>query len=113
MMQVDEGIEMFFFIGGVQPKSVTLDETPRLCPACGLAQARLKRTDHYISLFFVPLFPVKRGDPVLMCDRCGAIASADQPYPSPVLPEKSNSCRECGASINPTFRYCPQCGSRI
>ncbi|SPF39937.1 hypothetical protein SBDP1_280015 [Syntrophobacter sp. SbD1] len=62
---------MFFLIGGVQPKSVTVDETPRICPGCGLAQARLKRVDHYLSLFFIPLFPVKKGDPVLICDRCG------------------------------------------
>ncbi len=53
---------MFFFIGGVQPKTITLDDSRRLCPACGLAQARLKRTDQYLSLFFIPLFPVKRGE---------------------------------------------------
>ncbi len=66
---------MFFFIGGVQPKTMTLDDTPRLCPACGLAQARLKRIDHYLSLFFIPLFPVKRGEPAVICDRCGAVSS--------------------------------------
>ncbi|WP_353740515.1 zinc ribbon domain-containing protein [Desulfoferrobacter suflitae] len=104
---------MFFFIGGVQPKTVILDETPGLCPVCGLAQARLKRTDHYISLFFIPLIRVKRGDPVLMCERCGAAVSADQSRESPgVLPHAAR-CRACGASLDPAFRYCPQCGSRI
>ena len=62
---------MFFLIGGVQPKTVTLDEVPGICAACGLAQARLKRVDHYLSLFFIPLFAVKKGDPVLICDRVG------------------------------------------
>jgi NMD protein affecting ribosome stability and mRNA decay len=62
---------VFVFIGGIQPKTRVLDHTPRLCPACGLAQARLKRVDHVLSLFFIPLFSVKRGTPVLMCERCG------------------------------------------
>ncbi len=66
---------MFFLIGGVQPKTVTLDEAAGICSACGLAQARLKRVDHYVSLFFIPLFRVKKGDPVLICDRCKAISS--------------------------------------
>ncbi len=65
---------MFFLIGGVQPKTVALDETRKLCSACGLAQAKLKRVDQYLSLFFVPLFRVKKGDPVLICDRCGAMS---------------------------------------
>jgi hypothetical protein len=60
---------MFFFIGGVQPRTVIVDETPRLCPQCGLAQARLKRIDHYLSLFFIPLIPIKRGPVLLVCDR--------------------------------------------
>ena len=70
---------MFFFIGGIQPKTITLDDTPAICSACGLAQARLRRVDHYLSLFFIPLFPVKRGRPLLICDRCGAFSSAEQP----------------------------------
>ena len=74
---------MFFLIGGVQPKTVTLDETPGICSACGLAQARLKRVDHYLSLFFIPLFRVKKGDPVLICDRCGAISSPKGDFGGP------------------------------
>ena len=75
---------MFFLIGGVQPKTVSVDDTPRLCPACGLAQARLKRIDHYLSLFFIPLFPVKRGEPVVICDRCGVVSSPNQGFgPAP------------------------------
>jgi len=105
---------MFFFIGGVQPKTVTLDDASRLCPACGLAQARLKRVDYYLSLFFIPLFPVKRGQPVLICDRCGAVASTQEPHQRQFsLPTEDNRCRQCGAAIDPSFHYCPQCGSRI
>ncbi len=70
---------MFFFIGGIQPRTITVEDAKRLCPVCGLAQARLKRIDHYLSLFFIPLFPVRRGNVVLMCERCGAVSSPDQP----------------------------------
>jgi ribosomal protein L37E len=104
---------VFFFIGGVQPKTVTLDDTPRLCPACGLAQARLKRIDQYLSLFFIPLFPVKRGEPTVICDRCGTVSSPGQGFgPPPRRPEQSR-CTRCGHSLEPTFQYCPHCGSRV
>lgn len=105
---------MFFFIGGIQPKTVTLDESPRLCPACGLAQARLRRIDHYLSLFFIPLFPVKRGDPVVICDRCGAASNPDQPIGragNAGLP--ATRCSQCGFVVDKDFRYCPNCGVRI
>ena len=60
----------FFFIGGIQPKTVTLDRQARTCPACGLAGAYTRRTDHYLSLFFIPLVRVKKGEPYLYCQRC-------------------------------------------
>lgn len=104
---------MFFFIGGVQPKTITLDETPKLCPACGLAQARLRRIDDYLSLFFIPLFPVKRGEPVLICDRCGAVSDPDQTLRKTYPTTEIRSCPKCGASIEPQFNYCPHCGSRV
>lgn len=102
---------MFFFIGGIQPKTVTVEDTPRLCPQCGLAQARLKRVDHYLSLFFIPLFPVKRGEPVVICDRCGTVSSPDQPV-GRILPSRfgQNRCSRCGSPLEAEFRYCPHCG---
>ncbi len=105
---------MFFFIGGVQPKTVTLDDSPRLCPACGLAQARLRRIDHYLSLFFIPLFPVKRGDPVVICDRCGAVSSPDEPIGRAWnAGPPAARCSQCGFVLDKDFRYCPNCGVRI
>jgi RNA polymerase subunit RPABC4/transcription elongation factor Spt4 len=107
---------MFFLIGGVQPKTVTVDETRRLCPACGLAQARLKRIDHYLSLFFIPLFPVKRGPVMLVCNRCEGVFDPNQP----MLPSERRStvsqphaCPSCGRALEPSFSYCPHCGSRV
>lgn len=46
------------FIAGVAPKTKIIDKALRLCPACGLARARLQRTDHWLSLFFIPVFRV-------------------------------------------------------
>jgi DNA-directed RNA polymerase subunit RPC12/RpoP len=104
---------MFFLIGGVQPKTVSLDDTRRVCPACGLAQARLKRVDHYLSLFFIPLFPVKRGDPILICDRCGETASAKDGSRTGIADGRGDRCPMCGYPTARDFRYCPSCGSRI
>jgi len=64
-----------FLIIGIAPKTKILDHTPRICPACGLAQARLKRVDSYFNLFFIPLIPVKKGEPFIICDRCESITS--------------------------------------
>lgn len=103
---------MFFFIGGVQPKTVTLDETPRMCPACGLYQARLRRVDHYLSLFFIPLFPVKRGRPFLKCQSCGAIS--DESGQTLYAAEKPGTqCPYCGREIESSFRFCPYCGRTL
>jgi hypothetical protein len=109
----DMGVTMFFLIGGVQPKTVTLDDTPRLCPSCGLAQGRLRRVDHYLSLFFLPLFPVKRGEPVVICNRCGTVSSPDQGFrPMPSAVDRTK-CTRCGYPLEATFQYCPNCGSRV
>jgi hypothetical protein len=105
---------MFFLIGGVQPKTVTIDDTPRLCPACGLAQARLKRVDHYLSLFFIPLFPVKRGDPMVICERCGAVSSPDQGLTTRTVKLiQIDQCPKCGSPVRPEDNFCAHCGYDI
>lgn len=103
---------MFFLIGGVQPKTATLDPTPRVCPACGFTTARLKRVDHYVSLFFIPIFPIKRGIPVLICDSCAAASSPGQEFRGR-RPEAVRGCAQCGYPVSSEFRYCPGCGARI
>jgi hypothetical protein len=66
---------MFFFIGGFQPKTVDLENVPRVCTSCGLYEARLKRVDHYISVLFLPLFRIKKGPAILICENCGHVWS--------------------------------------
>lgn len=104
---------MFFLIGGVQPKTISVDDTPMICPACGLAQAALKRIDHYLSLFFIPLFPVKKGVPVLICNRCHAVSSPGQSSMAASPRSVGARCARCGYPIDAEFRFCPGCGGRI
>ncbi|WP_054032352.1 zinc ribbon domain-containing protein [Desulfatitalea tepidiphila] len=105
---------MFFFIAGVQPRKRTIDATPRRCPRCGLNQAAVQRVDHYFSLFFVPLVPVKRGEPFLYCRHCNSVVGDGRGVEfSQISPnEKPPACRRCGRPLDPDFAYCPYCGER-
>jgi RNA polymerase subunit RPABC4/transcription elongation factor Spt4 len=102
---------MFFFIAGVQPRTKTLEGEARACPACGRISLRRRRVDHVLSLFFIPLFPVKRGAPFLACGNCGAIFDEDgcrwTQGPSP----GAGICRFCGRMLDRDFSYCPYCGT--
>lgn len=104
---------MFFFIAGIQPRTVEIENQSRMCPACGLYQARLKRLDHYFSLFFVPVFRVKKGNPLIQCGSCGSLFSeSGQPwFGSPE--SKIGACPSCGKLLDAGFLYCPSCGKPI
>jgi hypothetical protein len=100
---------MFFLIAGIQPKIVDVDAPTRRCPSCGLYQAGLKRQDHYFSIFFLPLFRVKKGVPFLQCRSCGGISSeSGEPFDTRGGP--GLQCRFCGMPLEPTHRFCPYCG---
>lgn len=103
---------MFFFIGGIQPKTRLIDEQPRMCPSCGLYQARMKRVDHYISLFFVPLLKIKEGVPFLQCERCGSI-SPESTAPAAAETFRAARCLDCGKPVEAGFRFCPYCGKSL
>jgi RNA polymerase subunit RPABC4/transcription elongation factor Spt4 len=97
----------------VQPKTVRLDKQARLCPVCGHHQVYLKRIDHYLSLFFIPLFPVKRGTPFLSCDNCQSVFDERGTAVSGVHRGKSRRCPYCGRRLEDDFDFCPRCGKRI
>jgi RNA polymerase subunit RPABC4/transcription elongation factor Spt4 len=104
---------MFFFIGGIQPKTVLIDKQARSCPACGHFEINQKRVDHYLSLFFIPLFPVKRGTPFLICENCNTIIDEHGYSKGVERPMREQRCPSCGRKVAPDFTFCPYCGKAL
>jgi len=101
-----------FIIAGISPKVKVLDANPRVCPSCGLARAYLKRADSYLSLFFIPLFRVKKGEPFIICDRCESfVPEGGAPFHAWKDPGATH-CNNCGKTIEKGFAYCPYCGRK-
>lgn len=101
------------FIAGVSPKIKILDQNPRRCPICGLNQAYYKRMDHYLSLFFIPIIRVKKGEPFIMCDGCEQTLHEFGPDYTHQHQEEAGTCRYCGKTLDGDFKFCPYCGRRI
>ena len=101
------------FIAGVSPRKKVLDQNPRRCNVCGSNQAYYQRIDHYLSLFFIPIFRVKKGAPFSVCDRCAQTGQGFGPDYTQAQTDASRTCRSCGKALNEDFKYCPQCGKRI
>ena len=124
---------MFFFIGGLEPRREVLDPGPLPCPSCGQRAARIERLRSYLSLFFVPLVPLRKGEPYLSCASCGAVRplrgegavgfpeaytpetydGLDQELTGELGPESPLTCPECGGPTEPEFDYCPYCGIKL
>jgi len=104
---------MFFFIGGIQPKTVLVDRQARTCPACGHLKVFLKRVDNYVSVFFIPLFPVKRGTSFLTCENCNTIFDEHGSWIDVERTEDETRCLYCGRSLGPDFIFCPYCGKTV
>jgi hypothetical protein len=102
-----------FLIAGVQPKTRRMDEKPQRCPSCGLTQAFTTRLDHYLSLFFIPLIRVKKGEPFLFCEGCRQPVDGSRPPVQEVpLSGSSSVCAACKRVFDGSFKYCPHCGQR-
>jgi RNA polymerase subunit RPABC4/transcription elongation factor Spt4 len=102
---------MFFFIGGIQPKTVDLDKGTFMCPMCGLYKAHSKRIDHYISIFFIPIFRIKTGMPFIFCEKCGTLSDeSNDPISKNPLAGTNEICKNCGQPLEKKFSFCPFCG---
>jgi endogenous inhibitor of DNA gyrase (YacG/DUF329 family) len=105
---------MFFFIGGIQPKTIVVDKQARPCPACGHIEVYLKRVDHYLSLFFIPLFPVKKGTSFFICENCNTTFDDLHRHQTYMKQDVSiRNCPYCWKEINPDFKFCPYCGKNL
>jgi transcription elongation factor Elf1 len=69
---------VFIFVGGMQPKKVKVDGKVHRCPHCQAQSLRWVRQDLYLSLFFLPIFPFKTGEPYLECEACGQVFHAEE-----------------------------------
>jgi DNA-directed RNA polymerase subunit RPC12/RpoP len=69
--------------------------------------------DQYLSLFFIPLFPVKKGTPFWICENCNTHFD-DQGRPLiSVYRDETRLCPHCGRSVGDDFIFCPYCGQRV
>jgi len=101
------------FIAGISPKTKIIDQNPRRCPVCGLNQAYFKRVDSYLSLFFIPVLRIKKGEPFIMCERCEKTIHEFGPEFSQQTGHKTGTCKFCGKFLDRNFKYCPYCGKQI
>ena len=104
---------MFFFIAGIQPKTVKLEEQPQMCPSCGLYQAFRKRVDHYLAVFFLPIVRVKQGNAFLECRSCGSLSDESGGPLREAGPAQGRVCTHCGRAVERNHRYCPFCGNPL
>jgi len=103
---------MFFLIGGLQPKTVLIERQTNLCPSCGHFELCKKRVDHYFSLFFIPLFPVKKGKPFLVCNKCQKVVE-EKDTTSRGTDKEHKKCQNCGKYSQTDFSFCPYCGKLL
>jgi hypothetical protein len=101
------------FIGGIGPREKRLEQQPRVCPNCGLTRAYLTRTDDYLSLFFIPLLRIRKGQPFVSCERCGYVGDERGTVYESGMDLSLPRCRRCGAGLQGDFRYCPYCGESL
>jgi DNA-directed RNA polymerase subunit RPC12/RpoP len=104
---------MFFFIGGVQPRTVTLKKEVRVCSVCGHPEICQKRVDHYLSLFFIPFFPVKKGTPFWVCENCGTVYNNSGTPLTDHPQDGQRTCPYCGKPVSIDYIFCPYCGKTL
>jgi len=109
-LKFKNGFFDMFLIAGISPKIRIVDHTPRICPSCGLPQARLKRVDSYFNLFFIPVLRVKKGEPFISCDRCNNVAPEFYQHYRQLEDRANLRCSNCDTALENNFQYCPFCG---
>jgi hypothetical protein len=67
-----------FLLFGFRTRDNVVSRRPMVCEICGVnaLQSLVKRSTKF-TLFFIPLFPVKRSTYYLECGNCGAARRTD------------------------------------
>ena len=94
-----------FLIAGISPRIKQIDHKPRRCPACGLHQAYYKQVDHYFSLFFIPIFRVKKGEPILICERCEKTDYEFSKNYAAGSEDNQLKCKTCASLLQRDYKY--------
>ncbi len=79
------------------------------CPVCEKSGAVLKRVDHYLCFFKIPVLRVRKGDVFLSCNDCESIMAKDYRHQADV---SGRQCHSCGQCLYGDV-YCPQCGRQV
>jgi uncharacterized Zn finger protein len=68
-----------FIIFGLRTKDHQLGSRVMICEVCGVTAAQiLVRRTTKLSLFFIPLIPVKPATHYLQCTNCGTVRRTDR-----------------------------------
>ncbi|KZV33030.1 hypothetical protein F511_03296 [Dorcoceras hygrometricum] len=98
----------FFLVGGLEQQATRmLKSGAGKCVACG-SRADLVEYEKVLKLFFVPVWRWPGKHPLMRCDNCNLFYP---PPPSP--PIDVMRCKTCASDVDPSFRYCPFCGSAL
>ena len=107
-----EATVAMIFIGGVGPRRKKIDSHPRICSNCGLNQSYLFRLDDYLSLFFIPILRIRKGQQFVECERCGHLTDENGKIYAPGTDIRVIRCHGCGETLDREFAYCPYCGAK-
>lgn len=105
--------------GGIEPRIKTLPQSssPPNCPSC-LHHLQRVRSDSVLTLFFVPIWTVSKGQEFWMCMSCGW-TGMDMDLHGIALTGVNGrrrlmaTCSVCGARADEGWRFCPYCGTRM
>jgi Zn finger protein HypA/HybF involved in hydrogenase expression len=125
----------FFFFGGVnQEVRKEIHKGFAVCPRCD-SPADLVEYDNVFRAFFIPLWRWSGDNPAIACESCGFLMPMSQfqtlqeaalkrfkpPAPPPAAAGRRQQdwtptapmlrCWSCASPVDPSFRFCPQCGS--
>ena len=122
---------MFFLITGVNTKAEHLGDAPNVvCPSCGaLCCMHITILYELLHLFFIPVFKWNRRY-LVTSPCCGAVFELEREEgeafkkgeKGTVEPARMHrtrdfhagaACPDCGASLPPGAKYCPNCGKPV